>query len=223
MGSVDILGFSPGFISMVITVLIKCYGKDLNIRIIKNIAIEGNIPYKISGPAYDTIMHTEWDAGHVYNRKNFLGVGNVLSKKTVFDFFYKNYSLDFKMYCNIIHPGADIAENIKIGFGNFLNYGVTIGPFSEIGNFVTFNRHVGIGHHTQISDFCVINPGVNIAGFCEIGEGSSIGMGSNIIDGIKIGKNVIIGAGSLVNKDIEDNVVAYGIPAKTIRVNDQIK
>jgi maltose O-acetyltransferase len=41
-----------------------------------------------------------------------------------------------------------------------------------------------------------------------------------IIPEIKIGKKTIIGAGSVVTRDIPDNVVAYGNPAKVIRDNN---
>ena len=217
MKTFDILGFSPGFVSMVINVLMKCFGKDLNIRIVKNLVCNDNTPFKIDGPLYEEVIHNEWNQD---SRDLFIGVGKLSSKKTVFDFFYKNYLIDVNRYYNILHPCTDIAENAIKGSGNFFNYGVTMGPFSTIGNFVTVNRHVGIGHHTKISDFCVLNPGVNIAGFCEIGDDTVIGMSANIIDGIKIGRNVIIGACSLVNKDIPDNVVAYGVPAKIIRMNN---
>ena len=44
-----------------------------------------------------------------------------------------------------------------------------------------------------------------------------IGSHSTILPGVTIGINSIVGAHSLVNKDIPDNVVAFGIPVKVIR------
>jgi len=49
------------------------------------------------------------------------------------------------------------------------------------------------------------------------GELRFIGIGAIIIQGIKIGKNVTIGAGSVVIKDIPENVIAVGNPAKIIK------
>ena len=49
------------------------------------------------------------------------------------------------------------------------------------------------------------------------GELSFIGTGATIIQSIKIGKNVTIGAGSVIIKDIPDNVIAVGNPAKIIK------
>ena len=51
----------------------------------------------------------------------------------------------------------------------------------------------------------------------RIGELSFFGIGAIIIQGIKIGKNVAIGAGSVAIKNIPDNVIAVGNPAKIIK------
>ena len=54
------------------------------------------------------------------------------------------------------------------------------------------------------------------------GELSFIGIGTTIIQGIKIGRNVTIGAGSVVIKDIPDNVITIGNPAKIIKYKNKI-
>jgi maltose O-acetyltransferase len=55
----------------------------------------------------------------------------------------------------------------------------------------------------------------------RIGEGSDIGAGTTIISG-NIGKGVQVGAMSLVNSDLEDNIVAVGIPCKKLRSRDGV-
>ena len=50
-----------------------------------------------------------------------------------------------------------------------------------------------------------------------------IGSHSTILPGVTIGKNSIVGAHSLINKDIPDNVIAFGVPAKVIRKLDYDK
>ncbi|EGU56697.1 acetyltransferase (isoleucine patch superfamily)-like protein [Vibrio nigripulchritudo ATCC 27043] len=52
-----------------------------------------------------------------------------------------------------------------------------------------------------------------------IGDNSWIGAGVIILKGVTIGKNVIVGAGSVVTKDIPDNTIASGNPAKVVRDN----
>lgn len=53
-------------------------------------------------------------------------------------------------------------------------------------------------------------------GCIEIGDNVFIGSNTTVLYDVKIGSKVIIGAGSLVNKDISDNSVAVGIPARII-------
>lgn len=60
-------------------------------------------------------------------------------------------------------------------------------------------------------------------GCIEIGNNVFIGSNTTVLYDVKIGSNVIIGAGSLVNKDIPDNSVAAGVPAKVIGSFELIK
>lgn len=60
-------------------------------------------------------------------------------------------------------------------------------------------------------------------GRITIGNNVFIGIDSIILPGVNIGNNVIIGAGSVVTKDIEDNVVFAGVPARLINRIDVYK
>ncbi len=53
-------------------------------------------------------------------------------------------------------------------------------------------------------------------GCIAIGDNVFIGTGTKILYDVKIGSNVVIGMGSLVTKDIPDNSVAAGVPARVI-------
>lgn len=50
-----------------------------------------------------------------------------------------------------------------------------------------------------------------------------VGANSVILPGVTIGSNVVIGAGSVVTKDISDNCVAFGSPAKAVCGSDSFK
>ncbi len=56
-----------------------------------------------------------------------------------------------------------------------------------------------------------------------IGDNVFIGWGSIVLPGVKVGSNVVIGAGSVVSKDIPDNSVAAGNPAKALKDIDSYK
>jgi len=51
-----------------------------------------------------------------------------------------------------------------------------------------------------------------------IGDGAWISTGVIILDGVRIGKGAVVGAGSVVTRDIPDNAIACGVPAKVIKM-----
>lgn len=57
-------------------------------------------------------------------------------------------------------------------------------------------------------------------GCIEIGDNVFVGANTTILYDVRIGNNVIIGAGSIVNRDIPDNSVAVGIPARVVDTFD---
>lgn len=116
----------------------------------------------------------------------------------------------------IISPEAIVDKSIRIDEGTVIMQGSIINIDSSIGKNCIINTGAIIEHDCEIEDHCHIAPGVHISGSVEVGELSFIGIGATIIQGIKIGKNVTIGAGSVVIKDIPDNVIVLGNPAKII-------
>jgi UDP-N-acetylbacillosamine N-acetyltransferase len=118
---------------------------------------------------------------------------------------------------NAIHPQAIISRDVQIGAGTVIVAAAVVNPGTTIGENVIINTSASIDHDCLISSGVHICPGVHLGGGTSIGEGTWIGIGTIIKDHVKIGAHTLVGAGSLVLKDIPDNVVAYGSPAKIIR------
>ena len=209
------LGSSDAALSMFVEILHDNLGPDINLTIVKNIEVVSKYPFLVEGMKAEILLHSSWVKPETANY--FIGVNKSENKKAVFNFFNVEFDIGTNMYRQLIHKSSIVAATAKMGNGVVLNPGVILAPFVSIGDLVSLNRNVTIGHHTNIGAFTTIHPAVNIAGFCNIGSGVTIGMGSNIIDGITIGQNSVVGAGSLITKDIPDNVIAYGAPAKVIR------
>lgn len=113
-----------------------------------------------------------------------------------------------------IHPSAVIASNVRIGAGTVVAAGAVINPGSRIGENVIINTASSVDHECIIGDGAHISPGAHLAGNVAVGRSTWIGIGACVINGISIGSASLIGAGAVVVKDIPDNVVAYGNPAK---------
>ena len=101
-------------------------------------------------------------------------------------------------------------EGFKLGFKT------DIGAFSYINakRGVTIEDEVQIGSHCSIYSISTID---DKAGEVVLKENCKIGSHSTILPGVTIGINSIIGAYSLVNKDIPNDVIAFGVPAKIFR------
>ena len=98
-----------------------------------------------------------------------------------------------------------------------LGYKTDIGAFSYINaeNGVIIEDFVQIGSHCSIYSVSTID---NKQGEVRLKKGCRIGTHSVIMPGVTVGEGSIIGAFSFVNADIPNGVLAYGVPAKVVRV-----
>ena len=114
----------------------------------------------------------------------------------------KDSKIDAFVY---IEEGVIIGNRVKIRAFTFIPTGVVIEDDVFIGPHVTFTN----------DKYPRINKEWNLLK-TVIKKGSSIGAGSVILP-VTVGNNSLIGAGSVVTKDIPNNVLALGNPAKVIR------
>lgn len=124
-------------------------------------------------------------------------------------------------YISAIHPSCIIGKEVSIGSGVVMLPGVVVNADAKIGNQCIINTKSSVGHESIMEDFSSLSPGVTIGGNVRIGYCSAICLGVNVIESISIGNHSVIGAGSLVNKPIDDQVLAYGTPAKPIRFREK--
>ena len=108
-----------------------------------------------------------------------------------------------------IHPKAKIGKNLFIDHG----MGVVIGETSDIGDNVTIYHMATLGG---------ISPSINSDDQREtkrhptLKDNVVIGSGAQVLGPITIGKNAKIGANAVVTKDVPENGVMVGIPAKNV-------
>ena len=115
-----------------------------------------------------------------------------------------------------LRKGAHLMDHVHMGnFGEVkdstLGPGVKMGHFSYIGNAkVGAKTNIGAGTITCNYDGKKKYP-------TEIGEGAFIGSDTMLVAPVKIGKRAITGAGAVVNKDVKEDTLVVGMPARAIR------
>ena len=108
-----------------------------------------------------------------------------------------------------IHPKAKIGENLFIDHG----MGVVIGETSEIGNNVTIYHMVTLG---GVSPSIETNQQRNVKRHPTLMDNVVVGSGAQILGPVVVGKNAKVGANAVVTKDVPENAVMVGIPAKNV-------
>ena len=108
-----------------------------------------------------------------------------------------------------IHPRANIGKNLFIDHG----MGVVIGETSEIGDNVTIYHMATLG---GISPSVNSNEQRNIKRHPTLKDNVVVGSGAQILGPLTVGKNAKIGANAVVTKDVPENAVMVGIPAKNV-------
>ncbi len=105
---------------------------------------------------------------------------------------------------------------VKNASGLSLGYKTDIGAFTYINakKGVIIEDFVQIGSHCSVYSISTID---GREGTVTLKRNCKIGSHSVVMPGVTVGRNSIIGAFSLVNRDVSDNVVVLGIPARFVR------
>lgn len=104
-----------------------------------------------------------------------------------------------------------------------IKYGIQLPDKTMIGKGLQFSHYSGIVINSQAiigENFtifqCATVGSVRGKGFPKIGDNCVLFAGAKVIGNVKLGNNVIVAANAVVTKDIPDNAVVAGIPAKII-------
>ena len=111
----------------------------------------------------------------------------------------------FVLFNTVIPYTAEIGKETKFAYGGI---GCVVHARAIIGERVIIGQNTTIGRSLDPEDFPTIGNDVYISA------------GARIIGKIKIGNNVIVGANAVVNKDVPDNSIVAGVPARLIRTVD---
>ena len=184
----------------------------------------------------------EYEKGYVYKLMDNGGPTDCMKEyfKEASDEMMRARTLCFKAN-NTSPDDSSYVGYLEELFGRKLDDVRILTPFiCDFGNRVSFGKNVFINHSAVFSasggiefgDGVMLAPGVKIAtinhdfnrrhtvytyGKVTVRKNAWIGLGVTITPGVTIGENAIVGAGAVVTKDVPDNAVVVGVPAKVIK------
>ena len=134
-------------------------------------------------------------------------------------------------FCHI-QSGAQIGRNCILGQNVNVSNNVRIGNGVKIQNNVSIYEGVELEDNVFCGPSCVFTNDLTPRACYPKGKenykrtliknGASIGANATIVCGITIGKNAMVAAGAVVTRDVGDNVLVAGVPAKSIGMIDEM-
>ena len=129
-------------------------------------------------------------------------------------------TLGVTRWASVIHPEVRFHRTVQLGVGCSVLGGSQVTTCIRLGDHCIVNRGSHVSHDAVIGDYCSLNPGACIAGGVSIGDGCEIGSASSVRQGTRIGHGATIGMGAVVVRDVPEDAVMAGCPARLLRLND---
>lgn len=117
----------------------------------------------------------------------------------------------------VIHPQASVSSFARLGRGCVALAGAAIGAGAEIGEHVFLLQGAIISHDCRVGEHVSVASGACLSGGVQVGTASYIGANASVRSGVKIGTRSLVGIGSVVLKDVPDNTIVVGNPARVLR------
>lgn len=119
-------------------------------------------------------------------------------------------------FARIVHPSAQIGEDVKIGVGTVIFARAVVNASARIGEHVIINSSAIIEHDSIVGEFAHLAPGSCMTGGSEVGSLALLGARATVLSGCRVGDSAVVGAGAVVTHDVSPGDVVVGVPARPL-------
>ena len=144
-----------------------------------------------------------------------IAVGSPRTRKKIYD--KMTFGEVKPHFATLIAPSFQQGFNVSIGEGSIVCAGVVATAQVSIGKHSIINLNSSIGHESRIGDFVTIAPLVAVSGQVHLGNFVEIGTGAVIRQGLSVEDGGLLGMGGVLTKNMPQNAMFYGNPAKFIK------
>jgi tetrahydrodipicolinate N-acetyltransferase len=137
--------------------------------------------------------------------------------------------LDLKTVKSRIEPGCIIRDGAEIGEHIIGMMGAVVNIGAVVGDNTMLDMNCVVGARAIVGQNCHIGAGAVLAGVLEppsatpvvIEDDVLIGANAVVLEGVRVGRNSVVAAGAVVTKDVPENTVVAGQPARVIKEVDE--
>lgn len=117
----------------------------------------------------------------------------------------------------VVHPATPVMPSAVIGPGAVVFAGGVVNTEARVEAHAVVNTGVIVEHNCVIGKGASVSPGSHMGGRVCVGEGAFISTGVTLAPRVTVGAWSVVGAGAVVVRDVPERVLAYGVPARTMR------
>lgn len=150
---------------------------------------------------------------------NYIRMVIAVGEPALRELLYEKVKMKGYEFATIIHPSALVSKSAYIGKGVVIQENVTVSTDVHIEDNVFINGKAILSHDVYICRNCQICSLAMMAGGVRIGKACFVGASSAIRERIKIGNKAIIGMGAVVVRNVNDNMIVMGNPARECKIN----
>ena len=159
-----------------------------------------------------SVVGTFNDAGNFIHEypEAFVALGNNSSRVELIKYLMK---IGFRIP-SLIHPAAYVSKFALIESGTVIMAGVVVNVDARIGVGGIINTGASIDHDCVLGLGVHLSPGARLGGTVTVGDYTWICMGACVVNNVRVGERSVVAAGAAVIKDVGDNVLVAGVPAR---------
>ena len=123
----------------------------------------------------------------------------------------------------LVCPGAAIVGDVTLGNNVSVWYNAVLRGDEgaiRVGENTNIQDCAVMHEETTVGSGCTIGHGAIVHG-CTVGDNVLIGANAVVIEGVSIGNGAVVAAGAVVTRDVPENAVVAGVPARIIKMKDE--